>query len=182
MRPGTWQVVDMELETFGQRLRRLRKAANLSQRGLAAKAGLAHHTGISLVESARGRSKSPPSSTITQALADALGVTRDYLEKGDPGTPVEAAGSGAGVRDAVDERIVADLMSELREVAPHAALDTLRAIRETEPPAHYRAAVRAYAQAFRTDWMLGDTTPRSPRREDESGDGEAGECLADHSH
>ena len=62
------------LEGFAQRLRELRKNKNLSQTELGQLAGL-HYTHIGRFE--RGTSR--PSGNTLKRLADALGVTSDYL-------------------------------------------------------------------------------------------------------
>jgi transcriptional regulator with XRE-family HTH domain len=70
------QVLDMtdKLEGFAQRLRELRKQKNLSQTELGQLAEL-HYTHIGRFE--RGTSR--PSGDTLKRLADALGVTSDYL-------------------------------------------------------------------------------------------------------
>jgi transcriptional regulator with XRE-family HTH domain len=72
-------VLDMAetLEGFAQRLRELRKNKNLSQTELGQLAGL-HYTHIGRFE--RGASR--PSGDTLMRLADALGVTSDYLLDG----------------------------------------------------------------------------------------------------
>ncbi len=65
------------LEGFAQRLRKLRKQKNLSQTELGQLAGL-HYTHIGRFE--RGASR--PSGDTLMRLADALGVTSDYLLDG----------------------------------------------------------------------------------------------------
>jgi transcriptional regulator with XRE-family HTH domain len=72
-------VLDMTetLEGFAQRLRELRKSKNLSQTELGQLAGL-HYTHIGRFE--RGASR--PSGDTLMRLADALGVTSDYLLDG----------------------------------------------------------------------------------------------------
>jgi transcriptional regulator with XRE-family HTH domain len=72
-------VLDMAetLEGFAQRLRELRKSKNLSQTELGQLAGL-HYTHIGRFE--RGASR--PSGDTLMRLADALGVTSDYLLDG----------------------------------------------------------------------------------------------------
>lgn len=65
------------LESFAQRLRKLRKNRNLSQTELGQRAGL-HYTHIGRFE--RGTSR--PSGDTLKRLADALGVTSDYLLDG----------------------------------------------------------------------------------------------------
>lgn len=65
------------LEGFAQRLRALRKNKNLSQTELGQLAGL-HYTHIGRFE--RGTSR--PSGDTLKRLADALGVTSDYLLDG----------------------------------------------------------------------------------------------------
>lgn len=65
------------LEGFAQRLRELRKQKNLSQTALGALAAL-HYTHIGRFE--RGTSR--PSGDTLKRLADALGVTSDYLLEG----------------------------------------------------------------------------------------------------
>jgi transcriptional regulator with XRE-family HTH domain len=73
------QVLDMtdKLEGFAQRLRELRKQKNLSQTELGQLAEL-HYTHIGRFE--RGTSR--PSGDTLKRLADALGVTSDYLLDG----------------------------------------------------------------------------------------------------
>lgn len=73
------QVLDMAdmLDGFAQRLRDLRKQKNLSQTELGQLAGL-HYTHIGRFE--RGASR--PSGDTLKRLADALGVTSDYLLDG----------------------------------------------------------------------------------------------------
>jgi transcriptional regulator with XRE-family HTH domain len=73
------EVLDMAetLEGFAQRLRELRKSKNLSQTELGQLAGL-HYTHIGRFE--RGASR--PSGDTLMRLADALGVTSDYLLDG----------------------------------------------------------------------------------------------------
>jgi transcriptional regulator with XRE-family HTH domain len=72
-------VLDMAdvLEGFAQRLRELRKQKNLSQTELGHLAGL-HYTHIGRFE--RGASR--PSGDTLKRLADALGVSSDYLLEG----------------------------------------------------------------------------------------------------
>jgi transcriptional regulator with XRE-family HTH domain len=72
-------VLDMAetLEGFAQRLRELRKQKNLSQTELGQLAGL-HYTHIGRFE--RGTSR--PSGDTLKRVADALGVTSDYLLDG----------------------------------------------------------------------------------------------------
>jgi len=72
-------VLDMAetLKGFAQRLRELRKNKNLSQTELGQLAGL-HYTHIGRFE--RGTSR--PSGDTLKRLADALGVTSDYLLDG----------------------------------------------------------------------------------------------------
>jgi transcriptional regulator with XRE-family HTH domain len=72
-------VLDMTemLEGFAQRLRELRKHKNLSQTELGALAGL-HYTHIGRFE----RGSSRPGGDTLKRLADALGVTSDYLLDG----------------------------------------------------------------------------------------------------
>jgi transcriptional regulator with XRE-family HTH domain len=72
-------VLDMAetLKGFAQRLRELRKSKNLSQTELGQLAGL-HYTHIGRFE--RGASR--PSGDTLMRLADALGVTSDYLLDG----------------------------------------------------------------------------------------------------
>jgi len=72
-------VLDMAetLEGFAQRLRVLRKSKNLSQTELGQLAGL-HYTHIGRFE--RGASR--PSGDTLKRLADALGVTSDYMLDG----------------------------------------------------------------------------------------------------
>ena len=65
------------LDGFAQRLRKLRKSKNLSQTELGQLAGL-HYTHIGRFE--RGASR--PSGDTLMRLADALGVTSDYLLDG----------------------------------------------------------------------------------------------------
>jgi transcriptional regulator with XRE-family HTH domain len=73
------QVLDMAdmLNGFSQRLRDLRKQNNLSQTELGQRAGL-HYTHIGRFE--RGASR--PSGDTLMRLADALGVSSDYLLDG----------------------------------------------------------------------------------------------------
>lgn len=73
------EVLDMAdmLEGFAQRLRELRKQKNLSQTELGQLAAL-HYTHIGRFE--RGASR--PSGDTLMRLADALGVTSDYLLDG----------------------------------------------------------------------------------------------------
>lgn len=73
------EVLDMAevLEGFAQRLRELRKQKNLSQTQLGVLAEL-HYTHIGRFE--RGASR--PSGDTLKRLADALGVTSDYLLDG----------------------------------------------------------------------------------------------------
>lgn len=72
-------VLDMAetLEGFAQRLRELRKSKSLSQTELGQLAGL-HYTHIGRFE----REASRPSGDTLMRLADALGVTSDYLLDG----------------------------------------------------------------------------------------------------
>jgi transcriptional regulator with XRE-family HTH domain len=72
-------VLDMTetLEGFAQRLRELRKQKDLSQTELGQLAGL-HYTHIGRFE--RGTSR--PSGDTLKRVADALGVTSDYLLEG----------------------------------------------------------------------------------------------------
>jgi len=72
-------VLDMAetLEGFAQRLRELRKSTNLSQTELGQLAGL-HYTHIGRF----GRGASRPGGGTLMRLADALGVTSDYLLDG----------------------------------------------------------------------------------------------------
>jgi transcriptional regulator with XRE-family HTH domain len=72
-------VLDMAetLEGFAQRLRELRKQKNLSQTELGQLAGL-HYTHVGRFE--RGTSR--PSGDTLKRVADALGVTSDYLLDG----------------------------------------------------------------------------------------------------
>ncbi len=65
------------LEGFAQRLRELRKSKNLSQTELGQLAGL-HYTHVGRFE--RGTSR--PSGDTLKRVADALGVTSDYLLDG----------------------------------------------------------------------------------------------------
>ena len=60
-------------ESFGERLRRLREAAGLTQEQLAERAGLSSNA-IAALES--GRRQRPYSSTM-QALSDALGLSEE---------------------------------------------------------------------------------------------------------
>lgn len=69
----------MDEETFGQRLKRLRLAAKLSQRALAKKAGLGSHASISQAEAGLGWVGRIPSPDVTEPLARALGVPHDVL-------------------------------------------------------------------------------------------------------
>lgn len=73
------KVLDMAemLDGFAQRLRELRKQKNLSQTELGQRAGL-HYTHIGRFE--RGASR--PSGDTLKRVADALGVTSDYLLDG----------------------------------------------------------------------------------------------------
>ena len=73
------EVLDMadELAGFAERLRTLRKQKNLSQTELGQQAGL-HYTHIGRFE--RGLSR--PGGDTLKRLADALGVTGDYLLDG----------------------------------------------------------------------------------------------------
>jgi len=73
------QVLDMaeKLDGFAGRLKALRKQKNLSQTELGQLAGL-HYTHIGRFE--RGTSR--PSGDTLKRLADALGVTSDYLLEG----------------------------------------------------------------------------------------------------
>jgi transcriptional regulator with XRE-family HTH domain len=64
-------------EGFGTRLRQLRKQKNLSQTELGELAGV-HYTHISRYE----RNASMPNSETLRGLADALGVSTDYLMEG----------------------------------------------------------------------------------------------------
>lgn len=61
-------------ETFGQRLRRIRKEKNLTQRTLAEKVGVNHHL-ISHYE----REISKPNVTTLEWICEALGVTATEL-------------------------------------------------------------------------------------------------------
>ena len=74
--PGVLDMAEI-LEGFAQRLRELRKQKNLSQTELGRLAEL-HYTHIGRFE--RGTSR-PPGDTLKR-LADALGVTSDYLLDG----------------------------------------------------------------------------------------------------
>ena len=73
------QVLDMaeKLDGFAERIKALRKQKNLSQTELGQLAGL-HYTNIGRFE--RGASR--PSGDTLKRLADALGVTSDYLLEG----------------------------------------------------------------------------------------------------
>jgi transcriptional regulator with XRE-family HTH domain len=62
---------------FAERLRALRKQRNLSQSELAQLVGV-HHNHIGRYE----RSESRPGATTLKRLADALGVSTDYLMEG----------------------------------------------------------------------------------------------------
>jgi transcriptional regulator with XRE-family HTH domain len=68
----------MDKETFGQRLKRFREAAGLSQRQLAAAAGIGSHASISLAERGMGWDRIP-SPEITKPLAKALRVPHHVL-------------------------------------------------------------------------------------------------------
>ena len=74
--PGVLDMAEI-LEGFAQRLRELRKQKNLSQTELGRLAEL-HYTHIGRFE--RGTSR--PSGDTLKRLADALGVTSDYLLDG----------------------------------------------------------------------------------------------------
>lgn len=73
------------LVAFGLRVRQLRLASGLSQEALADRAGL-HRTYVGSVE----RGERNISLLNIQALAEALGVTRDVLV--DPGPRIEETG------------------------------------------------------------------------------------------
>jgi transcriptional regulator with XRE-family HTH domain len=64
--------------TFGERLRELRKAKNLSQRALADKVGI-NFTYLSKVESERLDFAQYPSEELIRRLAKALGADEDEL-------------------------------------------------------------------------------------------------------
>lgn len=64
--------------TFGERLRELRKAKNLSQRALAEKVGI-NFTYLSKVESERLDFAQYPSEDLIRKLAKALGADEDEL-------------------------------------------------------------------------------------------------------
>jgi transcriptional regulator with XRE-family HTH domain len=64
--------------TFGERLRELRKAKNLSQRALADKVGI-NFTYLSKVESERLDFAQYPSEELIRKLAKALGADEDEL-------------------------------------------------------------------------------------------------------
>jgi transcriptional regulator with XRE-family HTH domain len=64
--------------TFGERLRELRKARNLSQRALADKVGI-NFTYLSKVESERLDFAQYPSEELIRRLAKALGADEDEL-------------------------------------------------------------------------------------------------------
>ena len=72
-------------ETFPERLRTLRKQRDLSQTELGRLAGL-HYTHIGRFE--RGTSR--PGCDTLKRLADALGISGDYLLAGAAGEPAEA--------------------------------------------------------------------------------------------
>ena len=82
---GFCSIVTMENETFGQRVKRLREALNLTQAQLAKRCGMAWQSTIGNIE-AGNRS----GSRNVAKLAQALGVSAHYLEtgKGDPGATV----------------------------------------------------------------------------------------------
>lgn len=69
---------DVRLSGFAQRLRTLRRQRNLSQTELGEKAGV-HYTHISKYE----RDVSMPSVETVRGLAEALGVSTDFLVEGD---------------------------------------------------------------------------------------------------
>lgn len=73
------------LDGFAKRLRELRKQKNLSQTELGELAGL-HYTHIGRFE--RGTSR--PGGDTLKRLADALGVTSDYLLEGTTGEVAKA--------------------------------------------------------------------------------------------
>lgn len=81
------EMLDMNenLDSFAQRLRALRKQKNLSQTDLGQRAEL-HYTHIGRFE--RGTSR--PGSDTLKRLADALGVTSDYLLDGATGEAAKA--------------------------------------------------------------------------------------------
>ncbi len=66
-------------ETLGQRIKRLRLAKGLSQRELAKRAGLGSHASISLAEKGQGWTGRTLSPDVSEPLANALGVSPEYL-------------------------------------------------------------------------------------------------------
>jgi XRE family transcriptional regulator, fatty acid utilization regulator len=68
-------------ETLGDRIRMHRARLRLSQSDLGRKVGLSTN-GVSLIE----RGVVDPRASVIHAMADVLGVSIDYLLKGDPAT------------------------------------------------------------------------------------------------
>lgn len=75
----------MEKDDFSTRLRKLRREKNLSQTGLGKLINL-HYTNIGRYEKGMSR----PSADILKRLADAFGVTTDFLMEGTPDSQAKA--------------------------------------------------------------------------------------------
>jgi transcriptional regulator with XRE-family HTH domain len=67
----------MDVENFGQRVRRLRLARNMTQAQLAERAGFKNQSSVGNIEAQERKG-----SANTVALARALGVTAEYLDTG----------------------------------------------------------------------------------------------------
>ena len=89
----------MEKDGFSTRLRNLRREKNLSQTGLGKIINL-HYTNIGRYEKGISR----PSADILKRLADAFGVTTDFLMEGTPDSAAKAR---------IDDR---DLLRQFQEV------------------------------------------------------------------
>jgi transcriptional regulator with XRE-family HTH domain len=83
--PGKKKPSTSGLETFGQRLARLRKAAGYSQRSLAAELGIAYRV-IAYYEA---QTEHIPANLLP-ALSEALGITADQLLGREPTSPRKA--------------------------------------------------------------------------------------------
>jgi transcriptional regulator with XRE-family HTH domain len=97
------------METIGERVRRLRESKGIERKDLALAAGLSY-SGLSDLESSKARS-----STKLHRIAQALGVTSNFLETGkEDARGAAVLGDSQSVR--LDAEMILDVVHSLQEV------------------------------------------------------------------
>lgn len=132
----------------GTLVRERRRGRGWSQIRLATETGLTQNY-VSRIE--RGEVDLPQRATL-ERLGAALGIALPEFYR--------AAGVLEPAPEAppppnIDDAILADMLAELRRLAPSETLEVLRELREVEPDGAYRQAVRLLVEAMRANMHMG---------------------------